>query len=83
MQMSAFEMSVQSLDFTIGYIIGYSRSESIRSASHHIEASTAGELGFLYKLPFETLRQHYKDTFDEELHRVMRQAYEDAAEGDE
>ncbi|RCJ05638.1 DUF2623 family protein [Cupriavidus necator] len=75
--MDAFEMSQRHDDFIIGYIVGYSEMESFRQARPSVAAMTAGELGYRYNAPFNTLLPHMG--FDAELRKEMAKAYAVAA----
>lgn len=75
--MDDFEMSTRHDDFIVGYIVAYSKGESVRLASREVEAMTAGELAYCYNVSLQTLLPHLQ--FDEELRKELRQAYADSA----
>lgn len=62
--LSAFDISTYVLEFQIGYVIGYSFSESVRQASPRACAVIAADLGREYRIPYDHLIKYFKDSDD-------------------
>ncbi|AVG43875.1 MULTISPECIES: DUF2623 family protein [Achromobacter] len=71
-----FGMSTYAADYTLGFIMGYSESQSIQMASPDVAVWTAAELAYRYKVSVRDLlshmgldreqTQHFHDAYEEE-----------------
>lgn len=71
--MDDFNISMLDGDFVVGYIMGFSESDSIRAASPYVAAWTAAELGVRYNVSLKTLIADLG--FDAELVAELRESY--------
>lgn len=74
----AFEMSPYTADYTLGFIMGYSESQSIQMASPDVAVWTAAELAYRYNVSVRDLLQHMG--FDREQTQRFHDAYEEERE---
>lgn len=74
----AFDMSTYAADYTLGFIIGYSESQSIQMASPDVAVWTAAELAYRYHVSVRELLKHIG--FDPEQTRRFHDAYEEESE---
>ncbi|WP_063589258.1 DUF2623 family protein [Achromobacter ruhlandii] len=73
-----FEMSSCAPEYRLGFIMGYSESQSIQMANPDVAVWTAAELAYRYNASVRDLLAHIG--FDREQTQRFREAYEDERE---
>lgn len=74
----AFEMSSFAAEYTLGFITGFSESQSIQMANPDVAVWTAAELAYRYNASVRDLLPHMG--FDREQTQRFLEAYEDERE---